>query len=87
VVVSTDYGDVRRVLPGPGQVAAARSDIDIAQAVLQSWRERAAIAKAQRRWVDEHAAAAASTAALLKAYSKYVSYVGPAGTYVNCQSE
>lgn len=73
VVVSTDYGDVRRVLPTPGQVAAARSDIDIAQAILQSWRERAEIAQAQRRWVDENASAAASTAALLKAYSKYVS--------------
>ncbi len=76
VVVSTDYGDVRRVLPVPGQVAAARSDIDIAQAILQSWRERAEIARAQRRWVDENASASASTGALLKAYSKYAA-AGP----------
>ncbi len=73
VVVSTDYGDVRRVLPFPGQVAATRAEDDVAQAVLESLGERAEIAKAQRRWVDQHASASASSAALLKVYSKYVS--------------
>lgn len=71
VVVSADYGDVRRVLPCAGQVAASRDELAIAQAVQHSWRERGQIAQAQRRWVEQNATAAASAAALLRVYAKH----------------
>jgi glycosyltransferase involved in cell wall biosynthesis len=71
VVVSTDYGDVRRLLPVAQQVVGSRGESDVAESVLHCYRRRAEIAKLQRHWVDQHASASASAAALLGVYSKY----------------
>jgi glycosyltransferase involved in cell wall biosynthesis len=70
-VVSTDYSDVRRILPFPGQVVASRTAQDIADAVVRCYGRRAQLAKAQRRWVEQHATASASAAALLSVYGRY----------------
>jgi glycosyltransferase involved in cell wall biosynthesis len=71
-VVSTDYSDVRRILPFPEQVVSSRSEREIADAVVRCHRRRAELAKAQRRWVERHGAASASAAALLAVYARYV---------------
>lgn len=70
-VVSTDYSDVRRILPAEAQVVGSRDEREISEAVVRCYRLRAELARAQRRWVEEHATAAASTAALLEVYAKY----------------
>jgi glycosyltransferase involved in cell wall biosynthesis len=71
-VVSTDYCDVRRVLPVAGQVVASRDAGDIAEAVVRFHADRAAVAQAQRLWVEQHGTASASAAALLAVYAKYL---------------
>jgi glycosyltransferase involved in cell wall biosynthesis len=71
-VVSTDYSDVRRILPVPQTIVGSRAERDIANAVLHCYGHRAEIAKAQRRWVEQHATMSASAAALLAVYAKYL---------------
>jgi glycosyltransferase involved in cell wall biosynthesis len=71
-VVSTDYSDVRRILPFAQQVVASRAEADIADAVVRCYGRRAELAKVQRRWVEQHATASASATALLAVYSRYV---------------
>jgi glycosyltransferase involved in cell wall biosynthesis len=71
-VVSTDYSDVRRILPVAGQVVGSRAEHEIAEAVVRCHSRRAELAKAQRRWVEEHATASASAASLLAVYAKYL---------------
>jgi glycosyltransferase involved in cell wall biosynthesis len=70
-VVSTDYSDVRRILPFPEQVVGSRAEADIADAVVRCHGRREELAKAQRRWVERHATASASATALLAVYAKY----------------
>ncbi|HUF80696.1 MAG TPA: glycosyltransferase [Burkholderiales bacterium] len=69
-VVSTEYSDVRRILPA-AQVVGSRAEQDIADAVARCYGRRTEIAKAQRDWVQRHATASASAAALLALYAKY----------------
>ncbi len=71
-VVSTDYSDVRRILPLAGQVVDSRSADDIAEAVVCCYAVRRDIAAAQRAWVDAHGSAAVSAARLMTVYEKYV---------------
>jgi glycosyltransferase involved in cell wall biosynthesis len=71
-VVSTDYSDVRRILPLAEAIVASRSEADIAATVLRCYERRFEIAAAQRRWVEQHASASASAAALLRVYAKYL---------------
>jgi glycosyltransferase involved in cell wall biosynthesis len=71
-VVTTDYSDVRRIVPFAEQVVGSRAERDIADAVARCYARRADLAKAQRRWVEQHAAASASAAALLAVYARYV---------------
>ncbi len=76
-VVSTEYSDVRRILPLPGQVVASRAAAEIAQAVVRCHRGRAEIVPLQRAWVERHGSAAASAAALLAVYAKYADVSAP----------
>jgi glycosyltransferase involved in cell wall biosynthesis len=71
-VVSTDYSDVRRILPFPQQVVSSRAEREIADAIVRCYHRRAELAKAQRRWVDQHGTASASAAALLAVYANYL---------------
>jgi glycosyltransferase involved in cell wall biosynthesis len=71
-VVSTDYADVRRILPVPEQVVSSRAERELADAVVRCYRRRGELAKAQRRWVEKHGTASASAAALLAVYARYV---------------
>jgi glycosyltransferase involved in cell wall biosynthesis len=70
-VVSTDYSDVRRILPVAEQVVGRRAEQQIAEAVARCYGRRAELAKVQRRWVEQHATASASAAALLAVYALY----------------
>jgi glycosyltransferase involved in cell wall biosynthesis len=70
-VVSTDYSDIRRILPSAEQIAGSRAEDVIADAVVRCHARRAELAKEQRRWVERHATASASAAALLAVYALY----------------
>jgi glycosyltransferase involved in cell wall biosynthesis len=74
-VVSTDYSDIRRILPCPGQVVSPRSAEGLARAVRWAHRERATIVARQRQWVQAHATIAQAAANLEQVYR---AYAGPA---------
>jgi glycosyltransferase involved in cell wall biosynthesis len=71
-VVSTDYSDVRRILPFAEQVVGSRTAAEIAEAIRRCYARRAEVAKAQRLWVEQHATASASAASLLAVYGRYL---------------
>jgi glycosyltransferase involved in cell wall biosynthesis len=71
-VASTNYSDVRRILPMSWQVVESRDERELADAVLRCQGLRSEVAGLQRRWVEEHATVAASTQALLSVYAGYV---------------
>jgi glycosyltransferase involved in cell wall biosynthesis len=71
-VVSTDYSDIRRILPVAGQVVAGESAEDIARAVIWAFEHRDALAAAQRQWVRTHATIERAADALEAVYGQYV---------------
>jgi starch synthase (maltosyl-transferring) len=71
-VVSTDYSDIRRILPRPSQVVGSRGADDIAWAILDAYGERDAIAKEQKRWVRAHASIENATLELERVYQRYL---------------
>ena len=71
-VVSTEYSDIRHILPRPSQVVSERSPAALAQAILDAYADRAAIAAEQRRWVRAHASIETATRELERVYARYV---------------
>jgi glycosyltransferase involved in cell wall biosynthesis len=71
-VASTNYSDVRQILPMSWQVVESRDERELADAVLRCQEHRSEVAGLQRRWVEEYATVAASTQALLSVYAGYV---------------
>jgi glycosyltransferase involved in cell wall biosynthesis len=70
-VVSTEYSDIRRILPFPGQVVRRHSAEDVARAVLWAHGERDDIAAAQKAWVRSHATMETSATAMEAVYRCY----------------
>jgi glycosyltransferase involved in cell wall biosynthesis len=71
-VVSTDYSDIRRILPRPGQVVGSRDADDLAWAILDAYGERDGIAAEQKRWVRTHASIENATLELERVYQRYI---------------
>ena len=71
-VVSTEYSDIRRILPCAGQVVAERSPDRVARAVLWAHAQRDLIVPAQKRWVQAHATIERSVIELENVYRAYV---------------
>lgn len=71
-VVSTDYSDIRRILPFPGQVVASQSPEALAQAVIWAYSERDVIAVRQKQWVHEHATLEKAVTLLEGIYRRYI---------------
>ena len=71
-VVSTDYSDIRRILPRPSQVVANRNADDLAWAILDAYGERDAIAKEQKRWVRTHASIENAAQEMERVYQRYL---------------
>ena len=82
-VATTDYSDVRRIVPFRWQVASSRSASALADIVERCHRERATVARAQRAWVERHADVAQATDALLQVYEGYRG--GPVSTVARAQ--
>jgi glycosyltransferase involved in cell wall biosynthesis len=71
-VVSTDYSDVRRILPCEWQVARTRSAQELADIVQRCEREGDLLRRAQRRWVETHGRVAHAADAMLAVYGRYL---------------
>ena len=71
-VVSTEYSDIRRILPLPAQVVPGRSPADIARAIVWAHSERHVIASRQKDWVLANATMEKSALALEQVYRQYL---------------
>jgi glycosyltransferase involved in cell wall biosynthesis len=71
-VVSTDYSDIRHILPREEQVVASRSPEELARAIIDVSQDRAAIVAEQKRWVRMHASIEKVTEELQRVYQRYV---------------
>jgi glycosyltransferase involved in cell wall biosynthesis len=70
-VVSTDYSDIRRILP-ERQVVGKRDPALIADAIVEAALDHDEIATRQKRWVLTHASIEKATQNLEKVYERYV---------------
>jgi glycosyltransferase involved in cell wall biosynthesis len=71
-VVSTDYSDIRHILPRESQVVGKRDGEAVANAIIDAHLDRDAIAAEQKRWVRAHATIEKATLALEQVYQRYV---------------
>jgi len=70
-VVSTDYSDIRRILPLSWQVVPQRRAELLAAAIQRAACERSSVMTAQRAWVERHATAERSVTAMEAVYTLY----------------
>jgi len=70
-VASTEYSDIRRILPLSWQVASQRKPELLADAIQRAASERDFVAAAQHAWVKQHATAERSVIAMEAVYTKY----------------
>ncbi|HEX4332415.1 MAG TPA: glycosyltransferase [Usitatibacter sp.] len=71
-VVSTEYSDIRHILPREGQVIASRSPREMAEAIVDAFIDRDEIAAEQKRWVRAHAGIETATENLERVYRQYL---------------
>jgi len=71
-VVSTDYSDIRHILPRPQQVVASRKPAELARAIVDAFLDRDAIVAEQKRWVRAHASIENAARELERVYSRYL---------------
>lgn len=71
-VASTEYSDIRRILPMTWQVARTRDEGELASAVSRCFSQHDAVAALQRRWVEDHSTVALSTTRLRGVYGAYL---------------
>ena len=70
-VVSTDYSDIRLILPRASQVVPSRAPESIAAAIVAADRDREAIVAEQKRWVHEHASIEHAARQMERVYENY----------------
>ena len=71
-VVSTDYSDIRQILPRMDQVVGGRDPEELAKAVVTVASDRAAVVAEQERWVRTHAGIEKATQELERVYQRYL---------------
>ena len=71
-VASTDYSDIRRILPCREQVAKQRTADAVARTIVGVHEAREKIVNEQKRWVREHASIEKATVELERVYLHYV---------------
>ena len=71
-VVSTDFSDIRMILPHQRQVVGSRDASDIADAILWADRERTELAARQRDWVRANGTISIAAERLEAAFRQYL---------------
>ena len=69
--VSTQYSDIRMILPYEWQVVASRDPRELALAILRADAERGQVVPAQRAWIDANATLSAAGDRLEAVYRRY----------------
>jgi glycosyltransferase involved in cell wall biosynthesis len=69
-VVTTDYSDIRRILPEQWQVVRSRTPEEITAAILRADCERSHLAESQRAWVEQNATIVRAAQRLEDVYRK-----------------
>jgi glycosyltransferase involved in cell wall biosynthesis len=69
--VSTEYSDIRMILPRDWQVVTGRSAADLAQAIIRADHERDEISRLQRRWIEANGTLTAAVDRLEQVYRRY----------------
>lgn len=72
-VVSTEYSDIRRILPLPWQIVAERTPEVIASTILRAQEQREVLAPMQRAWVETHATVQLAGEDLERTYMEFLS--------------
>lgn len=75
-VVTTDYSDIKRILPQPECIIDSRDPRDMAAAIIDADRRRGEIAPRSRQWVEQHATIERSVDELLRVYGHYLGAKG-----------
>jgi glycosyltransferase involved in cell wall biosynthesis len=71
-VVSTDYSDIRQILPCEWQVVGSRNPAELAAAVVRASNRRESVAKLQDEWLRKNATLDLEVDRLEAVYRKYV---------------
>jgi glycosyltransferase involved in cell wall biosynthesis len=71
-VVSTEYSDIRRILPFAEQVVASRSPDELAAGIGWAYGHHDLVAERQRQWVRHHASIEKAASDLERVYRRYV---------------
>lgn len=77
-VVSTDYSDIRLILPNAWQVVSDRDADALVDAMTTARENRDSVGRDQEIWVQQYATMAIATTRLLEVYAHYVSAAGGA---------
>jgi glycosyltransferase involved in cell wall biosynthesis len=80
-VVSTDYSDIRRILPCAWQIVMTREPDDLAGTIRTAYERRAELSARQKQWVYSNATIQNAAQTLERIYEKYVrpeAYAQPA---------
>lgn len=72
-VVSTEYSDIKMILPFAWQVRSQREPERLVSAIIRADQERKDVSTAQRAWVVQNATIEASTTRMEDIYRSYVS--------------
>ena len=70
-VVSTDFSDIRMILPRDWQVVGTRDAGDIARVIARACTSRSELAELQRRWVHTHGTIATAAQRLENTFRHY----------------
>ena len=75
-VVSTDYSDIREILPFTWQVSTRRDPAELAGAILRAERERGKVIGEQHAWLAQHATLSGAVDQLERIYERYTPGAG-----------
>jgi glycosyltransferase involved in cell wall biosynthesis len=73
-VISTDYSDIRLILPEPWQTVGERSPADLAAAIVKAQENRQLLADRQRAWIERNATISQAANNLERVYKSYLSH-------------
>ncbi len=69
--VSTEYSDIRLILPNAWQVVTERDPVDLAHAIIRADREREEVSRLQRKWIDANGTVTTAVNHLETVYRHY----------------
>ena len=71
-VVSTEYSDIRKILPMSWQVVEQRDELLLANTIIRANQEHKSVAEAQRKWVEKNATIQMAAKTMEQIYTRYI---------------